>query len=291
MSKLSEPVKGLLRKALGAERGERIIGALVDAKSRVEYALSPTGRRSSAQLKSMRDRHAGERCVIVGNGPSLREMDLSPLQSEVTFGLNRGYLLFQELGFAPTYLVAVNVNVVDQFAGEILAQPSTTFVSWHTRRFLPRDHRAILVRPMRGPLFSTDPARGIWNGATVTYAALQLAYHMGFSEVILIGVDHSFTTPGPAHQLVTSSGDDPNHFDPSYFGKGVRWELPNLPLSEVAYELARQAFEADGRRIVDATLGGKLTVFPKVELEVALRPRADRRHGSSLEPAAVRPSS
>jgi len=291
MSAISEPVKGLLRTTLGAERGERIIGALVDAKSRVEYALSASGRRSSAQLASMRNRHAGERCVIVGNGPSLREMELSPLRSEVTFGLNRGYLLFQKLGFAPTYLVAVNVNVVDQFAGEILAQPSTTFVSWHTRRFLPRGHRAILVRPVRGPLFSTDPARGIWNGATVTYAALQLAYHMGFSEVILIGVDHSFATPGPAHQLVTSSGDDPNHFDPSYFGKGVRWELPNLPLSEVAYQLAREAFEADGRRIVDATMSGKLTVFPKVELEAALRPRADTHRGSSLEPAAVRPSS
>jgi hypothetical protein len=291
MSAIGEPVKGLVRKALGAERGERVVGALVDAKSRIEYAVSPSGRWSSAQLRSMRGRHAGERCVIVGNGPSLREMDLAALGSEVTFGLNRGYLLFQKLGFAPTYLVAVNVNVVDQFAGEILAQPSTTFVSWHTRRFLPRGHRAILMRPVRGPLFSKDPARGIWNGATVTYAALQLAYHMGFAEVILIGVDHSFTTPGPAHQLVTSSGDDPNHFDPSYFGKGVRWELPNLPLSEVAYGLARQAFEADGRRIVDATVGGKLTVFPKVELEVALRSRADGPHGSSLEPAAVRPSS
>ncbi|MEX0626068.1 MAG: 6-hydroxymethylpterin diphosphokinase MptE-like protein [Chloroflexota bacterium] len=291
MSAISEPVKRLLRTTLGAERGDRIIGTLVDAKSRVEYALSPSGRRSSAQLARMRDRHAGERCVIVGNGPSLREMDLAPLRSEETFGLNRGYLLFQKLGFAPTYLVAINANVVDQFASEILAESSTTFVSWHTRRFLPRGHRAILMRPVRGPLFSTDPARGIWGGATVTFAALQLAYHMGFSEVVLIGVDHSFSTPGPAHQLVTSSGDDPNHFDPSYFGKGVRWELPNLPLSEVAYRLARKAFEADGRRILDATVGGKLTVFPKVELEAALRPRADPHQGSSLEPAAVRPSS
>jgi hypothetical protein len=291
MSVISEPVKRIVRTTLGGERGERVIGALVDAKSRIEYALSPSGRRSSAQLTSMRDGHAGERCVIVGNGPSLREMDLSPLRSEVTFGLNRGYLLFQKLGFAPTYLVAVNVNVVDQFAGEILAEPSTTFVSWHTRRFLPPGHRAILMRPMRGPRFSKDPARGIWNGATVTYAALQLAYHMGFSEVVLIGVDHSFSTPGPAHQLVTSSGDDPNHFDPSYFGKGVRWELPNLPLSEVAYRLAREAFEADGRQILDATLGGKLTVFPKVDLAAALGHRGDRDQGSSLEPAGVRPSS
>jgi hypothetical protein len=29
--------------------------------------------------------------------------------------------------------------------------------------------------------------------------------------------------------------------------------------------MAKQAFDANGRRIVDATLGGKLTVFPKVD--------------------------
>lgn len=291
MSAISEPIKGLLRRSLGAERGERAIGTVVEAKSRIQYAVSPNGRRSVAQLASLRDRHAGERCVIVGNGPSLKEMDLSVLRSEITFGLNRGYLLFQKLGFATTYLVAINVHVVEQFAAEILAEKSTTFVSWYARRFLPRGHHAIFLRQVRAPRFSTDPTRGIWGGATVTFAAMQLAYHMGFREVILIGVDHSFVTPGPAHQLVTSSGDDPNHFDPTYFGKGVRWELPNLPLSEVAYQLARQAYQADGRRIVDATLDGKLTVFPKTSLEAALTRGDDQRPGSSPVGDEVRPSS
>ena len=272
MSAAGESIKRLLRSSLGTERGERVIAAAVDLKTRTQYGLSASGRHSIAELDAMRDRHAGERCVIVGNGPSLRGMDLSVLRSETTFGLNRGYLAFQSLGFGTSYLVAINVHVVQQFASEILAQPGTTFISWHARHYLPRGHRAVLLRPAPGPSFSTDPARGLWGGATVTYAALQLAYHMGFSEVILIGVDHSFSTPGPAHQLVTSTGDDPNHFDPSYFGKGVRWELPNLPLSEVAYELARNAYEADGRRIVDATVGGKLTIFPKGDLDTALHP-------------------
>ena len=41
---------------------------------------------------------------------------------------------------------------------------------------------------------------------------------------------------------------------------------------QVAYELARNAYEADGRRIVDATVGGKLTIFPKGDLDTALHP-------------------
>jgi hypothetical protein len=31
--------------------------------------------------------------------------------------------------------------------------------------------------------------------------------------------------------------------------------------------MARQAYHADGRRIFDATVGGKLTVFPKVDYD------------------------
>ena len=113
--------------------------------------------------------------------------------------------------------------------------------------------------------FTRDARRHLWPGATVTYVAMQLAYHLGFRQVILVGVDHSFTTQGRPHEAVVSHGDDPNHFSPQYFGKGFRWQLPDLETSEIAYRLARRAFEADGREILDATVGGRLTVFPKVE--------------------------
>ena len=63
---------------------------------------------------------------------------------------------------------------------------------------------------------------------------------------------------------MVSGGDDPNHFSPAYFGKGFRWQLPDLETSEQGYRLARQAYEADGRQVLDATVGGKLAIFPKV---------------------------
>jgi len=78
-------------------------------------------------------------------------------------------------------------------------------------------------------------------------------------------VDHNFTTQGPANATVVSQGDDPNHFTPGYFGKGFRWQLPDLDGSERAYHLARQAYTQAGRRVVDATVGGKLQIFPKVD--------------------------
>ena len=88
---------------------------------------------------------------------------------------------------------------------------------------------------------------------------------MGFEQVILIGVDHSFKTTGAPNTTVVSQGDDPNHFDAQYFGKGFRWQLPDLETSERAYQMARQAYEGAGRQVLDATIDGKLTVFQKID--------------------------
>ena len=99
---------------------------------------------------------------------------------------------------------------------------------------------------------------------------MQLAYWMGFQKVVLIGVDHRFATEGPAHKAVTSQSDDPNHFDPNYFGKGFKWQLPDLLTSGIAYGIAKRAFEADGRKVVDCTVDGALDVFPKGDLATEL---------------------
>jgi hypothetical protein len=95
--------------------------------------------------------------------------------------------------------------------------------------------------------------------------ALQVAFYMGFQEAILIGVDHNFETKGKANTTIVSQGDDPNHFHPGYFGKGFRWQLPDLDMSEIGYQMAKEAFEKDGRKVLDATIGGKLKIFEKVD--------------------------
>jgi hypothetical protein len=110
----------------------------------------------------------------------------------------------------------------------------------------------------------------LWVGGTVTFAAMQIAYHMGFRRVVLVGVDHSFDFVGAPNAMLVATGPDPNHFTPDYFGNGAVWNAPDLPLSEFSYSIARDAFAADGREIVDATEGGNLKVFTKMKLDNAL---------------------
>lgn len=231
------------------------------------YQVLPAGRASRTRLRELKDSHRGERCFIIGNGPSLQQTDLAKLRDEYTFGLNRIYLLFPELGFSTTFLVTVNRLVLEQCADEILSTPAMKFLPWTFRKHLNPEllGNTVFIQSTRGShAFTQDAHRPLWTGATVTYVAMQLAFHMGFQKVILVGVDHTFATQGKPHAEVVSRGDDPNHFSPTYFGKGFKWQLPDLETSEIAYRLARQAFEADGREIMDATMGGQLTVFPKI---------------------------
>lgn len=120
------------------------------------------------------------------------------------------------------------------------------------------------------PRFSFDPARRVYCGQSVTLTNIQLAYFLGFREVYLIGMDFSYVIPESAirkGELITSTEDDPNHFHPAYFGAGKTWKDPHLDRIQIGYEYARDIFAADGRKIINATKGGKLEVFPRIDYE------------------------
>ncbi|MHC4206509.1 MAG: glycosyltransferase, partial [Planctomycetota bacterium] len=269
MHKLRIPVLKWAAEKYGApQERSKSAGSSETDKASLEKVLAG----SYAKLAQYKDKHRGQRCIIIGNGPSLNKMDLSFLKNEITFGMNRIYLLFDKWDFRPTYYVSVNPLVIEQSAEQICKIPSPKFLGLNGLPYIRNHQDTIFLQSIPRPSFSNDPRNGLWEGHTVTYVAMQLAYFMGFSEVILIGVDHYFKSQGPANKEVISDRDDQNHFHPHYFGKGVRWNLPDLAKSEVAYNLAKQTFEADDRRIVDATVDGHLTIFPKADYKQVFSP-------------------
>jgi hypothetical protein len=259
-------IKALYHDLLPEKNREAVYSLRRTIAKRLLWQFSISALKSRSMFRNMKDKHHGERCFIIGNGPSLKQTDLSLLNHEYTFGMNRIYLLFEQLGFRTTYFVSVNDYVIEQCANDISKLTMPKFINWSARQYLKSQENVIFLRRSENELsFSIDPSKYIYVGATVTYVAMQIAYYMGFKEIILIGVDHSFETKGEPGKLVTSTGGDPNHFSPNYFGLGFRWQLPDLERSEMAYSLAKEQYEKDGRIILDATVNGKLTVFPKVE--------------------------
>ena len=96
---------------------------------------------------------------------------------------------------------------------------------------------------------------------------------MGFKNVLLVGVDHSYQFGGAPNEERIWEGNDPNHFHPGYF-KGKKWNNPDLEKSEAAYRLAKEAFEADGRQIINCSRHTELDVFERDTLrEWMLEPK------------------
>lgn len=221
------------------------------------------------RLERYRDVHSGERAFIIANGPSLARMDLAPLRNELTFSMNRAYLLYESWGFEPSYYVCINELVMEQFAPDIARLSMPRFLNSSRRSLFGSLQSDASVMYLRIALafkdhFRGDVTRGITSGGTVTFACLQLAYFMGISEAVIIGMDHSFAEKGVPNTIqVRSSSIDESHCHPDYFPKGAQWQLPDLHRSEMAYVLARRAWERDGRQILDATEGGQCDVFEK----------------------------
>lgn len=271
---MTPPLKGRLepswmRIPLGVSRRMGLVHGVLSAY----YQTTP----EVPGWERFRGLHQGERCFIMGGGPSLLKCDLSRLKNEITFGVNGIFLLFDQLQFQPTYYAVEDTLVFQdrwleikkhltssecffplQFKSPEFSLPNYTFFRSLTEMDPYWDW----------PAFSRNPAKYIWCGGTVTYVCIQLAWYMGFSEVYLVGIDHNYARPSHVQSegvVWTSNGSDPNHFHPDYFGTGKRWHDPRVDRMEKAYRKAKKVFAASGRKLINATVGGHLETFPRVD--------------------------
>jgi hypothetical protein len=258
-------MKGALRRALG-----RRIYQSLNAALRTYKEEGREENREVSKNKVFKNMHQGESCFIIGNGPSLSRMDLSPLNKCHTFGLNKIFMLFEKVDLQISYYVAVNPLVIQQSAKEIERLSCPSFLALDAARGVVRrrDH-IYYLKTGAVWMFQKDMQGLVCEGTTVAYVAMQIAFYMGFRKVYLIGVDHNYTVRGKPNKEQLLSEDDMNHFDPRYF-KNQRWNLPDMEGNELSYGIAKYIYGYDGREILDATLDGRLNIFPKVSYDEAL---------------------
>lgn len=210
-------------------------------------------------ITNFKNCHLGQRCFLLGSGPSLSSMDLSGLKSEITFSCNRGYLLFEKLGFPTTYWALEDSLDYEQWGKgfEELLGP-TKFVA-EDIPFKGNYCKVPFIRDLNCEKFSNEPP--FYFGGTVMYMMLQLAAYMGCSSAYLLGNDFKW---GNTYALLDDSklvtpAQDTYHFDPNYWPEGSR-SFPPQP------ERMRKAFfNALGRgiNIVNVTPSSLLDVFEK----------------------------
>ena len=226
---------------------------------------------SRRKLNKIKNSYLDEKAVILCNGPSLRKIDLACLEDIFTFGLNKINLLFPDTGFRPSCIVAVNQFVIEQNLEFYKKTDIPLFIDSNMYPRLGGRSNITYLHSTMDRRFAKDVSFSIYQGHTVTFVAMQLAFHMGFKNVALIGCDHDFASNGPANKEVESGSVDKSHFHPNYFSGGVKWHLPDLFESEVSYTMAKNMYEAFGRKIINCTEGGRLEIFERMPIDEFLK--------------------
>lgn len=228
-------------------------------------------------MRKFKNAHEGDTCIVMANGPKLVETPRELLDAYPTFGTNKIYLIDEFIddeydywqhgqyeGFVPTYWISFDRIMILECIPDILDYPVRA-------KFVPREYPvpdAVQMRMAVGAAFSINPESRVIMGGSVTYVALQLAAHMGFKRILIVGMDHEYTGHAPKDgALFIQEGPDTDHFHPHYFEEGhvySRWAGGNL---DNGYALAKMALTELGVEVFNLTPGGKMEVFERSTLD------------------------
>lgn len=209
------------------------------------------------RLRAFRGRYAGKRCFIIGNGPSLRMEDLDRLSEngEICFGLNVIHKAYENTKWRPDFVCVKDPLVIVQNyesikrnnSCPILINDKKLFYYWET------DENEYPYRDIQEKVFfSEDIAAGCSSGASVSYTVIQIAAYMGFSKIYLLGMDCS------------NWGE---HFNGDYWAEKEAFRGPDEVRIFKAYQIAEEHSKTHGFRIFNATRGGHLEVFERVNFD------------------------
>lgn len=225
-------------------------------------------------LKSIQGKYRGKRCFIIGNGPSLRAEDLEKLKNEYTFAFNRIYYIFDQTSWRPTFYCTQDVKIARASSKEIKGTIHTPYLfapinlKWYEDVDIDSEY---FFSPRQAgecvPEFSEDIPHYVGVGNTVAYTAIQLAVYMGFSEIYLLGVDHSFQTYQDKNGNVIVDSNAKDYFCDQYNQDNNQLFIPKLDISTLSYIAAQKYAENHPVAIYNATRGGKLEVFPRVDFD------------------------
>ena len=230
--------------------------------------------------------HKGERVFLIANGPSLAETDLSLIENEHSFAMNRISMIYDKFpGWRPTYYLFSSTNVrpdkpwAKQWQESVIRasseQKTTPFIARMFKQYIdPNDDipkiqwfdsmsetKPALDGSISKNCFSRNVVERIDKSGTTMNLALQLVYYMGFSEVIFLGADLGW-------KLDKGTSTDPNHFDSSYTADISKPEKTNNQMRNI-HSLALRNFNDSQKQTTfyNASKKTVLDVYPIIDFE------------------------
>lgn len=227
-------------------------------------------------LSKLKNKYSGKRCFIIGNGPSLKAQDLDMLVDEYTFAFNRIYYIFEQTQWRPNFYCTQDDRMLRGSIEDVQKCITTPYIFapinlyWYYGLKLNTKYYFSQKQEIEGyecPHFSEDIPHQIVIGSTVAYTAIELAAYMGFAKIYLIGIDHNFRTQRDKEGNVVVNSGVKDYFCDNYNCDAEQLLIPKLDVSTKAYLSARHYAETHNIEIYNATRGGMLEVFPRVDFD------------------------
>lgn len=229
--------------------------------------------RDLARFQSVRNRFAGQRAFLIGSAPSIAGMDLEPLSGEFVCTINMGVRGAGQAFPRLDMHVVFDPNRLRRFGADfetVCAERGVQyrFYKWNERPIweaVARPEAAepyfvILDKKLKAGIRDVDPATGLKDGgSTAMIGAAQILFHLGFSEVYVLGCDLSYGE-GQTYFYAMSEQDRVHEADPKVQEARAKMVEANRHFAEV-----RKLFERHGRRIANAGVGGNLTTLERIE--------------------------
>lgn len=264
-------------------RGKRALTQLQGTRRRLGLFLTP----AEQELRKLGGLYKGKRCFLVGNGPSLKAEDLDMIRDEISFGCNFVHKIYAQTQWRPTYHFISDSSTVRTACWDIVQNQDSERTTMVIRDFAYQNMSIKPKKAIVAPSISMDEyyvsdnflAYHYISHATVMSMMLEAAMYMGFSEIYLIGVD------------ATTSSDKGGNFAANYFTPEQRAKLNALKKKAIknydvaarrreiaerqrmVYRKIRESAEARGIHIYNATRGGELEVFDRVNLDEVVKER------------------
>lgn len=262
-------------------------------------------------------RDRGEPLFVLGNGPSLRGIDLQAFNDAVTIGMNAAYRYWERVGWYPTHYCCLDEEVLRShhqaiksllderrvrtafltarildFHPELVDDPRCMFLDCFHRPWYERRGRRLGLPFVDHPAFRSDNPSMVTTGA---YAA-RYAIFLGHRRLYLLGIDCNYEETidearpvgGTTLQMTSTPSRNPNYFFDDYQRAGDRFNVPNPEAHD--HDLHLPAMKLLRRSVVENELGVEIRncsarsrldtegVFPFNDLRDALG-RADARVG------------
>nr|WP_272211813.1 hypothetical protein [Marinicella sp. W31]MDC2877701.1 hypothetical protein [Marinicella sp. W31] len=234
----------------------------------LRFAIGHRQRRADFQALAANRRR--QRIFIIGNGPSLKAMNLDQLHGEDYFLCNHADRIAWAQGQQNPFYIAADKRVIDGYAnGAPAVRANVYFLEEGFKPLLPadfvRDARIIWFASAKGGTqnrgLSTHPWISVAGGQTVLLSATQIALFMGYPEIFILGCDLNYTTPEPYAYAVTEGE----------FRAARRDEDKMIRNTNVGFARLTAGSARHNQRILNAGIGGNLGTLPRVRFDDIFR--------------------